>query len=115
MDMIVNKANVKLFDEVSLSSNITSDPFEIRSNSLYCVQHRWKNKTGTVTILVQGTNFAASTNDEDYFTVDTYIIPTGSDTRGINIEKAGYSFVRLKITQTSGSGTLTSIINAKVL
>ena len=115
MEMVINKANVRVFDGVNLNSNQTSVLFELRQNSLYCVQHKWSGFTGTVTIYTEGTNFMDSTDDTEWFQVDTCVLNTGTGTRGINVEKAGYPFVRVRIVQTSGTGTLTTIINAKVL
>lgn len=115
MEIIINKANVRLFDEINMNTNTTSEIFEVKGTSLFCIQHKWTSKTGTVTVLLQGSNFPSSTSDSDYFDIDSYVIPNGSDTRGINYEKAGFAFIRLKLTQTSGTGTITTIVNAKVL
>jgi hypothetical protein len=116
-DLIVHKQNTLFFDSQTVSGAITSDPININGYSLYCVQHVWSGASGSWQIIVEGTNF--NTSDDAYYTtvditnITASNVPTGN--RMLNVEKAGYAYVRVRIAHTSGGGTLTSLLNGKVL
>lgn len=109
-DIIVHKLNKKFFDAVTITGSSSSTSECINSYSLYAIQHIWTSFTGSIKLVTEGSN-----NDIDYTTVDTTTISGASGSRLINVEKAGYSHVRVSVTFISGSAILTSIINAKVL
>lgn len=110
-DFVVHKLNVKLLDAVSANSNIDSDPLNIQSISLYCVQISW---SGFSAVNPAITLLASNSSDEQFVPVDSFI-PTGTTGgRMINVEKAGYAYVKISYTCDSGSGTITASINGKV-
>lgn len=118
MALINHQRNTKLFDNVTVTGNVSSDPIEINGYSLYCVQHRWSGATGNWSIIIEGSNVEGTKTDADYTVIDSTNVtganlPAGN--RMVNVEKAGYAFVRARIVFTSGGGTLNySILNGKV-
>lgn len=112
---VVHQLNKRLYDNVSISANSSSDAVNIDSFSLYAIQHKWTGATGTWSIIIEGTNEQLNPADSDYTTIDVTNVTTSSGNRLVNVEKAGYSLVRVRISYSSGGGTLKSTINAKVL
>jgi len=110
-DFVVHKLNVKLLDAVSASSDIDSDPLNIQSISLYCVQISWSLFSAVNPAIAL---LASNSPDEPFVQVDSFI-PTGTTGgRMINVEKAGYAYVKISYTCDSGSGIITASINGKV-
>lgn len=114
---VVHQQNTKLFDSITVSGNDKSKPIIINSYSLYAIQHVWSGTSGAFQIIVEGSNF--DTTDDDYFTViDITNVTAANSPKGnrlVNVEKAGYAYVRVRISFASGGGTLTSVLNGKVL
>lgn len=112
MDIIVHKCNVKLLDGVNMSSNHTSDAFNIQSFSLYCAQFAWSGFSGVDALIeILGSNSL----EEPFISVDTYTPSGTTGGRLVNVEKAGYAYIKLKYSCSSGMGTLTASINGKVI
>ncbi len=115
--VVVHQQNTNFFDNVSVTTSISSTPININTYSLYAIQHVWFGTSGSFQIIVEGSNF--NTSDDDYFTIiDITNITASNSPKGnriVNVEKAGYSFVRVRIAYTSGGGTLTSLLNGKIL
>lgn len=106
----INKFNIKLFNNISASANAESDPLNIQSVSLFCVQFTWKSFSAVTPAI---SLLASNSLDEEFIVVDT-ITPTGSSGGDIiNIQRAGYGFIKVKYTCASGSGTITASVNAK--
>jgi hypothetical protein len=116
MDMIVHQLNKKIFNNINMNTNITSDGTGINSFSLFAIQHSWTGFSGTATIILQGSNTSIGINETPIWSdIDTFNITGATGNRLINYEKAGFAQVRLVFTQTSASGILLSTMNAKVL
>ncbi len=122
MSTIVHQQNTNLFypipgsgTTISITENISTQPVNINGFSLYCVQHIWSDVSGSWQIIIEGSNVDGDKTDNDYTTIDITVmgsVPAGN--RMVNVEKAGYSFVRVRVAYTSGGGTLRSILNGKV-
>ena len=111
MDFVVHKSKITMCSGQSLSASFTTASVDIQSYSLYALQFSWSGySTGSVTVETQGSN-----DDTTFTTIDSFIISTNPTSYILNVEKAGYSNVRVKVTSSSGTGTLTAIINGKVL
>lgn len=109
---ITNVANIKLFDELDMSGDSESNSEEIQNVTCIAIQYIWTgfNEDVTASISTQGSN-----DDTNWATVDSFI-PTGaSSNRLLNIEKAGYAFIRCSYDQTAGVGSLTVILNSKAI
>lgn len=110
-DYIIHKLNVKLLENINANANRESDPLNIQSISLYCMQATW---TGLSSVNPLITLYGSNNLDEPFIQIDSFI-PTGSTGgRLINVEKAGYAYIKVAYTRTSGSGTINVSINGKV-
>ena len=99
-----------LLDGINASSNYTSAPLDINSFVLYAIQFSWTGfSAATANIYTEGSN-----DGNTWTVVDGFIPSTGTASRLLNVEKAAYAFVRVRYTQTTGSGTITAILNGKV-
>lgn len=113
MDLIVHKLNVKLLDNINASStSVLSDPISIQGFSLYCVHYSWSGFSAVDPLLeILGSNSL----DQPFVTIDNYI-PSGiTGGRLVNVEKAGYAYVKIKWSCTSANGAITASINGKVI
>jgi hypothetical protein len=100
-----------LMNNIDASVNYVSDPLNINSFVLYAIQFSW-DSFATLTSAVVSTE---GSNDGSIWTsIDTFIPSTGTASRILNVEKAGYAFVRISYNQVGASGTLKAILNGKV-
>lgn len=111
LDHLLNK---NFFSSQSITTDVSSDPENLNGFSLYAIQHIWSGASGGWFIIIEGSNVQGTKTDNDYTTIDTTTVSGTSGNRMVNVEKAAYSFVRVRVDFSSGGGTLTSIINAKV-
>ena len=117
MDFIVHKCNVKLFDAENASqTSIVSDAVNIQSFSLFSVQFVFSSTFTAVTPVIK----VLASNDENapFFVVDTYNPGAAGGTSYsylLNVQKAGYAFVKVSYQCASGSGTITATLNGKVI
>lgn len=110
-DLIVHKLNVKLLDNVDAGSNIESDPLNIQSISLYCMQVTWDSLSAVNPVIsLSGSNSL----DEPFVQIDAFIPVDSQGGRLVNVEKAGYAYIKAVYSCFSGSGTITVSINGKV-
>lgn len=117
MDIIVHKCNVKLIDAQSAAlTSIVSDPLEINGFSLYCAQFSFSSDFNAVDpeIKVLGSNSL----DQPFVAIDIHEPPPSAGTSYsymVNVERAGYAYVKLSYTCASGMGTITATLNGKVI
>lgn len=112
LELIQNVIDSKLFDSVNMNANQTSESQSIEGISCYAIEFSWTgfNEDVDARISIQGSNSNSIWSDIDVFT------PTEAENSTlINIEKAGYKFVRVVYEQTAGAGTLTAHISGKVI
>jgi len=92
----------------------TSESIDIQGFSLYCVQFSNTSvTTAAATITVQGSADGLIWTD-----VDSSIaaVSATASSRLLNVEKAGYAFVRVKVSPSTGTvNGFKAIINGKVL
>ncbi len=115
--VVVHQQNTNFLDNFTVSANSTSDPINIDAYSLYCVQHVWSGASGSFQIIIEASNFDTD-EDQYYTTIDITNVTVANSPVGnrmVNVEKAGYAFVRIRIAFTSGGATLTSKLNGKIL
>lgn len=100
---------VKLLDNIDASNNETSIAQNINNFVLFAVQYYWNAFVGNALVITE-----ASNDGTNWTSVDSFIPsgPTGS--RILNVEKAGYGFVRVRYTQTGASGNFSTSLNGKV-
>jgi hypothetical protein len=117
MDIIVHKLNVKLLDEVSAAlTSVVSDPINLQSFSLYAVQFVFSSNFNAVDpeVKVLGSNSL----DAPFTEINVFTPSAAAGTSYsylLNVEKAGYAFVKLAYTCASGVGTISATINGKVI
>lgn len=100
-----------LFYNVNMSANKTVTQ-EIQSISLYCVQASWTGWNNDATALIT----VSASNDQIIWTIVSEVTPTSTvGDYMLNVEKAGYRYVQIKFTQTTGSGILNITISGKVI
>ena len=115
MDLIIHQLNRKLLDGVDISSTQTSDEQEIQKFSLYSIQFKWTGFTGTATIYIECTNDQLTESNRVWTPVDTYGMSGSTGNRMVNVEKAAYGYVRVRIVPSTATGSVTATMNAKVL
>ena len=110
MDKVTHVLNKKLLNAVTMDTDLVSPVQNIQQVAAIAVQHIWSGASGTLLLTVEGSN------DGDNFTViDTTNIVSASGSKLLNIEKAAYAYLRISLDQTTGAGTLTSILNGKAI
>lgn len=110
MDFVTHLFSIKLFTNQDMSVNATSPVQNIDNVSCYAVQYIWTGFTGVSSVI-----FEASNDGINFSQIDTFLIPDAADNRIVNVEKAGYSFVRCRNAQSTATGSLTVIINGKII
>jgi hypothetical protein len=109
--LIVHQLNKKLLDNVSVAVSQSSDAININSYSLYAMQYDWSGYAGTTIVFLE-----ISCNGTSWVELDKYNILTANDSRMLNIEKAGYAWIRVRLLDPGTSiGNFTATINGKVL
>lgn len=111
-DFTIHKLNVKLLDGIDASqTSVASSPLNVQSISFFSYQITWTGFTATSPVV---TILASNSLSEQFIAIDSFI-PTGTTGgRLINVEKAGYAFVKVTYSCATGAGTLTASINGKV-
>jgi len=120
MDILVNKLRKSftgntLDDSITITSDVyTSSAVEMLTFSCYAIQCVWDAvNTAPVVLYVE-----ASNDNETFTVVDSVSLPVASSAanRMLNVEKAGYAFVRIRVDASSGEVVnFRSIICAKVI
>lgn len=122
MDFVVHRLRINLVDgstNLATTTNIsgstfTSDAVDIQGFSLYCIQFSYNSvSTAAATLTVQGSADGLVWTD-----VDCSVAPVSASasSRLLNVEKAGYAFVRIKVAPSTGTVSgFKAIINGKVL
>lgn len=101
---------ITLMDNINASSNYISNSLNINDFVLYCIQFSWAGFSApTSAIYTEGSN-----DNTTWTAVDTFIPSGTTGSRLLNVEKAGYAYVRLRYTQSGGAGTIKAILNGKV-
>lgn len=110
-DYIIHKLNIKLLENVNAGTNYESAPLNIQSISLYCLQATWSGLSAVNPVIAL---YGSNNLDETFIQIDSFI-PVGSvGGRLINVEKAGYAYIKVAYTCSSGSGVINVSINGKV-
>ncbi len=113
--MALDIINNTLYTQLMANVDMRTDHFgttPIQGLTCYAVQSVWKdfNSDSNARIITSGSNDGIT-----YTQIDS-ITPTG--TTGsylLNVEKAGYRFVKVAYTQRSGVGTLNTTISGKII
>lgn len=106
----VHLFNIKVFDNLPMTTNAVSESLNIQQAAGYSVQAVWNGTSPVGTFEIQGSN------DNSNFTTVTSspIAISGNDgTILVNVEFAQYGYVRVKYNFSSGTGTLTVHINSQ--
>lgn len=99
-----------LMNNIDASSDFTSNSININDFVIYAIQFSWSTFLAPTSAL-----YTEGSNDGNVWTiVDSFIPTTGSGSRILNVEKAAYAYVRVRYTQSGGSGNITAILNGKV-
>lgn len=110
-DFVVHKLNIKLLENVDAGSSVESEPLNIQSISLYCMQVTWADLSAINPIV---TLSGSNSLDEPFVQIDSFIPIDSDGGRLVNVEKAGYAYVKVSYSCFSGSGTINVSINGKV-
>ncbi len=110
---IENVLNIRFFDSINANANSTSAVIEISGITCYAAQFSWSGfSAGAATIVTEATNDDNLTT-RVFTSVDSFIPSGTTGNRILNVEKAGYKYIRFTYTQTTGAGTILGIVNAK--
>lgn len=110
---IAQDINQTIFSGVDLSTNQTSISINIRQIIGYSVHFYWANGTGTNgTLIVEATNdnLDATPVTPTYSIIASTNVTTVSGDWMLNVERAMYSYIRLRWVPSSGTG---GILTAK--
>lgn len=104
--------NDKVIDSQSMGADITSSSKNVQEAISYSVHCIWSaGSTPVGTLDLQGSN------DDVNFTsvLESGPAPISGNSGSllINVEKHSYGYMRVVYTRTSGSGTMTTLVNAK--
>lgn len=110
MDKITQVFNIKAFDAINMNADTTSEIIELQRVTCYAVQSIWSGASGTLVMTVE-----ASNDRVNFTSVDSYSISSSSGSRLLNVEKAGYAYIRIVLDQTGGGGTLSVHVNGKAV
>lgn len=108
LDPLIN-SNRKMFDGISLTSTQVSAVTDISDTPLYSV-HAVFSGSPVGVFTVEGSNVLDPTQA---VVIASYAVPVSNSRILLNVEKAGYAFMYLRYTFTSGSGTLTATVCTK--
>jgi len=101
---------ITLMDNINASSNYTSSSLNINDFVLYAIQFSWTGFSATSCVM-----YTEGSNDSSVWTaVDTFVPSGTTGSRILNVEKAGYAYVRVRYTQSGGAGIIKAILNGKV-
>jgi len=109
--MRMHNENANLLTAVALGSSQQTEVRPINEALAYAIQFEWTGGTGIGGDLV----VEASNNKTTFVPLDTYTI-TGetSGARLVNVERAGYAYVRASWVYAAGSGgTMTISLSSK--
>lgn len=112
IELIQNVLDKKVIDAVSMASGTTSSSINIQNITCYAIQCYWTGFSagGSETIYTE-----ASNDDVNYTTIDAFIPSGTSNSNMLNVEKAGYRFVRIRYVPNGGTGTLSVTVSGKVI
>ena len=111
--IIQNTLYSPVFNSLNMSSNQTSGNISIQSITCYTVHAFWDSFAGD-----SGARFIVSGgNDGINFAVVDSIIPSGtSGSYMLNVEKAGYRFIKMDYTQSSAPiGHISFNVSGKII
>lgn len=113
LNIIHNVLAEPVFKLVNMNTTQTSTSIPVQGITCYAIQSSWTGFTGDGTEKI--TTYAS--NDEIIWSQIDSFIPTTTVANGmLNVEKAGYRFVRVIYTPGSGTvGTLLITISGKVI
>jgi len=112
IELIQNIVNEILLNNIDMTDAAESTEINISSISCYAIQCSWTNFTGDTTERI----ITSGSNDGVIWTaVDTFVPSGSTGNRLLNVEKAGYRFVKLSYTQGITTGTLFATISGKVI
>jgi hypothetical protein len=111
MNLVIHQLNKKLFENHDMTTDESSEVININNFALFAIQYVTDSFAGTGFDV----NLEVSNDGENFAIMDTFS-GTADANHMINVEKAGYSFVRVSLVgDTVTAGTLTVIFNGKVL
>lgn len=113
----IQKFNSKSIDSGDMSGNLKSDPLEIKEAALICIQAKWSGSGLSGSLSIQGSNFPLDqlSDDSNWTEISSATISTDSGNTMLNIDRAGQAYIRVVYTSLSGAGSLTVLINGKVI
>ena len=112
LDSIHNTLSEPMLKAVDMSIAQPSAPVVIQGITNYAIQCSWTGFTGDGTETIT----TSASNDEVIWTPVDSFIPTGTTgSRMLNVEKAGYRFVRVFYVPGTTVGSLTVTISGKII
>lgn len=114
---IAQNSNKTIIDAEDLGASQSSEAVQIREAIGYSVQVVWTGGTGTTgSIVLEGTNY--NPQDESvtpvYSSISSSAVAANSGDQMVNVERAMYSYFRLRWVRSAGTGgTITAICSVK--
>lgn len=108
--------DVTALDAVSMGASQTSSAISIKDSLGYAAQFVWSAGTLPIgTFIVEGTNdnVEAPMSNPTYTPVSSSAVSGSSGDFMLNVERAMYSYVRVRYARTSGTATLTVKVSVK--
>ncbi len=110
--VIQNIVDTILAEDIDMSGDYTSNPQGIEGVTCYAIQFSWTGFNDDTDAVL---STEASNDLEIWSVVDSFIPSDNTNNTMLNVEKAGYKYVRIKYVQVAGAGTLKAIISGKAI
>ncbi len=114
---LAQSINKKIIDAADLGASQTSEVVEVKQSIGYAVQVYWSGGAGTTgSIVLEATNDNASDNlvTPVYSQISSSAVAAASGDVMFNVERAMYSYIRVRWVRTAGTGgTITAICSLK--
>lgn len=108
MELPIFQLNIKTLDAHTMGASFSGSSVDLAEVDNYAVHIIW---TGAP---VGNLQVEASNDNSNFVAVDTTAAGGGAGQRIYNVAGAGYRYVRVSYTFTSGSGTVTAYISGKL-
>lgn len=119
MNFTIQQENNQLFSALALASSQTSSPINVKECLCYSIQVTWTGGTLTAgNIIVEATNYPVDdpTLSPVYTIILTEAVSATSGDFLLNIERAGYTFARVRWVPSAGTtGTISAFSSTKRL
>lgn len=111
MSYPISYQNVTSINAQAMTGNILGATLDVKEAITVCAQFTWTGTSPAGVIQIYGSN--DNVNFGPIAGTQTFTIASNAGTECINIPTIGAAYIKAVYTFTSGTGTLTAIVNSK--